>query len=82
MPLLKHERHALNFLLTHLLYGTIGGFLFGFLLLWQDVGGIFTLARDSDDTVLIVGMLFFGLFVTFGAVGMAIGIMSLGEDTN
>lgn len=82
MPLQPHEKHVLGFLLQHLLYGTIGGFLFGVLLLWQDVGGLHTLTMNSDNTVLYVVMLFFGLFITFGSVGMAIGVMSLGEDSN
>lgn len=82
MPLQKHEKKALTFLLHHLLMGTIGGFLFGVLLLWQDVGNLRTLAMNSENTALYVGMLFFGLFITFGSVGMGVGIMSLGEDKN
>ena len=61
MPLKPHEKHALGFLLHHLLLGTVGGFLFGVLLLWQDVGNLRTLAMNSDNTVLYIGMLFFGL---------------------
>lgn len=82
MPLKQHEKTVLEFLLTHLLYGTIGGFLFGVLLLWADIGGLRTLISDSDDGLMVVILLFFGLFVTFGSVGMGIGIMSLGEDKN
>lgn len=82
MALKPHERKALDFLLTHLLYGTIGGFVFGLLLLWTDVGGLRTLIAESEDAVLYVILLFFGLFITFGSVGMAVGIMSLGEDRN
>lgn len=82
MPLNKEERKVLSFLLQHLLMGTIGGFLFGVLLLWQDIGNLRTLVMNSDNTLLYVGMLFFGLFITFGSVGMGVGIMSLGEDRN
>ncbi|MCA1940053.1 MAG: hypothetical protein LDL26_03565 [Caenispirillum bisanense] len=82
MPLKPHERHVLDFLLKHLLYGTFGGFLFGGLLLATDLGGIRTLVMASEDTVLFLILLFFGLFVTFGSVGMGVGIMSLGEDKN
>lgn len=82
MTLKKHEKNVLDFLLTHLLLGTIGGFLFGLLLLWADVGGLRTLITGSDDALLIIILLFFGLFITFGSVGMGIGIMSLGEDKN
>lgn len=82
MPLNKEERKVLSFLLQHLLMGTIGGFLFGVLLLWQDIGNLRTLVMNSDNALLYVGMLFFGLFITFGSVGMGVGIMSLGEDRN
>jgi len=82
MPLKPHEKKVLGFLLHHLLLGTVGGFLFGVLLLWQDIGNLRTLAMNSENTALYVGMLFFGLFITFGSVGMGVGIMSLGEDKN
>lgn len=82
MPLKPHERNVIDFLLKHLLYGTFGGFLFGGLVLATDLGGIRTLAWNSDNTVLYLILLFFGLFITFGSVGMGIGIMSLGEDKN
>jgi hypothetical protein len=82
MALKPHERHVLDFLLKHLLYGTFGGFLFGGLILATDLGGIRTLIWSSNDTVLFLVLLFFGLFITFGSVGMGIGIMSLGEDKN
>ncbi|MBW7852170.1 MAG: hypothetical protein H3C38_16870 [Rhodospirillales bacterium] len=78
----KFEREALLFLLLHLAYGTVGGFLFGALVLWLDLAGLRTLAFNSGEPWLVLGMLFFGLFVTFGSVGMAVGIMSLGRDEN
>ncbi|MFA7430092.1 MAG: hypothetical protein WCZ23_08040 [Rhodospirillaceae bacterium] len=82
MPLKQHEKNVLDFLLTHLLFGTIGGFVFGVLLLWADIGGLRTLISGAEDGFLYVVLLFFGLFITFGSVGMGIGIMSLGEDKN
>jgi hypothetical protein len=82
MPLKKHEQHVLKFLLAHMFYGASGGFLFGVLLLWQDISGIYSLAMHSENPILIIGLLFFGLFVTFGSAGMGVGIMSLGEDQN
>lgn len=82
MSLKPHERHVLNFLMKHLAYGTFGGFLFGGLILATDLGSIRTLAWASDNTVLYMVLLFFGLFITFGSVGMGVGIMSLGEDRN
>lgn len=82
MPLKPHEKHLLGFLLTHLLYGVIGALLFGVLLLYADVGGLHTLIRRSEDGLIFLVLLFFGLIVTFGSVAMGIGIMSLGEDRN
>lgn len=82
MALKPHERHVLTFLGKHLAYGTFGGFLFGGLILATDLGGIRTLAFASDSTALYLILLFFGLFITFGSVGMGVGIMGLGEDKN
>lgn len=75
-----HEKKAVLFLLQHLLYGTVGGFTFGGLLLAFDIAGLRTLAFSSQQPFLVIGLLFFGLFVTFGSVGMGVGIMSLGRD--
>jgi hypothetical protein len=72
----------LGFLLTHLLLGTLGGFLFGVGVLWADIGSLRTLIAGAEDGILYAILLFFGLFITFGSVGMGIGIMSLGEDKN
>jgi tetrahydromethanopterin S-methyltransferase subunit E len=78
--MLKHQRDAIGFLLKHLGYGSFGGFLFGALLLWFDVGGLATLIFASPDWPLFLLMLFFGLFVTFGSIGMGVGVMGLGEE--
>ncbi len=75
-----HERHAIKFLLQHLAVGATGGFVFGGLLLLFDIGGLRTLAFNSSDTGVVLFMLFFGLFITFGSAGMGVGVMSLGEE--
>ncbi len=75
-----HEKHVVLFLLRHLLYGTVGGVTFGMLMLAFDIAGLRTLAFNSQQPALALGLLFFGLFVTFGSVGMGVGIMSLGRD--
>lgn len=81
MALKAHERTAIAFLLRHLLVGSLGGFLFGALLLFFDIGHLWTLIATSGDGILFAVLLFFGLFVTFGGVAMAVGIMSQeGED--
>ncbi len=78
--MLKHQRDAIGFLLKHLGYGSFGGFLFGGLLLWFDVAGLATLIFASPEWPLFLLMLFFGLFVTFGSIGMGVGVMGLGEE--
>jgi len=75
-----HERRAVGFLLRHLLYGTVGGFVFGAALLWLDFADLRTLIGNSDNPLLYGFMLFFGLFVTFGSAGMGVGVMALGGD--
>lgn len=75
-----HCRVFVRFLLEHLLYGSLGGIVFGGLILWQDVNGIGTMILTSPDRELFLLLLFFGLFVTFGSVGMAVGVMRLGEE--
>lgn len=78
--MLSAERRAVAFLLKHLLAGVTGGFLFGGLVLWYDVAGLATIIFASPIKVLAIGMLFFGLFITFGSIGMAVGVMGLGEE--
>jgi hypothetical protein len=75
-----HYRHFVMFLVRHCLYGTAGGLVFGGLLLWQDVNGLGTLIFASPDRALILALLFFAMFVTFGSLGMAVGVMQLGEE--
>jgi hypothetical protein len=80
MPLQRHQKHALGFLLRHLAVGTVGGFVFGGLLLYFDVGNLWTMMRNSRDTGLWMFLLFFGLFITFGGIAMAWGVMGLGQE--
>jgi hypothetical protein len=73
-------RPFVTFLLKHCLYGSVGGLVLGALLLWQDVHGLGTMIFASPDRELFLALLFFGLFVTFGSIGMAVGVMQLGEE--
>lgn len=79
-PLQKHERHFVRFLLKHAAIGTLSGFVFGVLLLMLDIAGLNTMIAASPDRMLFLFMLFFGLFITFGSIGIAIGVMELGEE--
>ena len=76
----RQEKTAVSFLLTHLFYGLGGGVAFGLLILLSDMAGLATLIFASPDKYLFLFLLFFGLFVTFGSLGMGVGIMSLGRE--
>ena len=76
----SHEKTAVLFLLRHLFLGATGGFVFGAVLLWQDIFQLRTLLMSSDQPWLWLFMLFFGLFITFGSVGMGAGVMAMGRD--
>ncbi len=78
MSMQPHERHALTFLLRHLLAGLVGAACFGGLILYFDFAGIRSMARADESGWLFIVLLFFGLAVTFGSVAMACGVMSLG----
>jgi hypothetical protein len=80
--MLRHERNAITFLLRHLLYGAVGGMVFGVLVVVLDIAHLRSLAMESTDGILTLVLFFFGLFVTFGSLGMAAGIMGLGQDDN
>jgi len=74
------EKHALYFLLTHLFYGSVVGFIIGWMIIRFDFRGIGSMIDKSPDGWLWMILMFFGLFVTFGSIGMGVGIMSLGEE--
>ena len=82
MSLRRHERQVLGFLLRHMLYGMAGGLCFGLLVLYYDIAHLRTLAFESGDGWLTLVLLFAGLLVTFGSVGMAAGVMGLAQDEN
>lgn len=80
MALNKKERDVLKFLGAHIVYGLAGALTFGIAVLMTNLGNLRTLAFDSAHPVLILVLFFFGLFVTFGSIGMGVGIMSLAHD--
>ncbi|HIJ38731.1 MAG TPA: hypothetical protein HPP80_07515 [Rhodospirillaceae bacterium] len=82
MKLLRHERIALAFLVRHLVVGVVGGVVFGGLILYYDIAHLRSLATQSSSGFLTLGLLFFGLVVTFGSLGMGVGIMSQGNEEN
>ncbi|MDP2698875.1 hypothetical protein [Thalassospira sp.] len=68
-----------KFMLGHMLYGGFGAVVFGVLVLYFDIASLRTLLSTSPDAPLLVFMLFFGLFVTFGSIAIGIGVMNLGS---
>jgi len=79
-PGAKHGQHAVRFLLQHLAIGSLGGFLFGGLVLYFNMFGLGDLVIGSASPGLALFLLFFGLFVTFGSLGMGVAVMSLGQE--
>ena len=72
-----HEKRFVGFLLRHMAYGASGGFVFGAALLAQDFANIRSMALGTDTPFLWFFLLFFGLFVTFGSIGIGIGVMTI-----
>lgn len=74
----REARSIVRFMIEHTAYGGFGALVFGVLVLFFDIGGIYSLAMSSRDAPIFIFLLFFGLFVTFGGISLGIGIMSLG----
>jgi hypothetical protein len=74
----REARSIVRFMIEHTAYGGFGALVFGGLVLYFDIGGIYSLAMASRDAPIFVFLLFFGLFVTFGGISLGIGIMTLG----
>ncbi|GEO37049.1 hypothetical protein SAE02_11970 [Skermanella aerolata] len=71
------EKPLLFFLLKHVTSGAVGGLALGAGLLALDIAGLRTLMGQSEDGIIAILLLFFGLMVTFGAIAMAVGIMTM-----
>jgi hypothetical protein len=76
------HKPVIRFLMTHLLYGSIGAGVFCWAIIYVDLGGIGSLIQRSSEPLLWQVLLFFGNWVTFGGVAMAVAIMRLGEETD
>lgn len=80
MALNNKEREALRFLGVHLVYGLAAALTFGLAVLMTNLGNLRTLMMESSHPVTVMVLFFFGLCITFGSVGMGVGIMSLAND--
>jgi len=76
------HREAFRFLLSHLLGGLAGAVVMLVAILWSDFAGLWTLISNSADGIVVVLLLFFGLFITFGSVAMAIGVMTMRRSSD
>lgn len=57
--------------------GIGAGTLFGLAILASDLAGLRSLALASESPWLVIALLFFGLFITFGSVSLAANLMLL-----
>lgn len=73
------DKSALRFVARHLAMGIGAGALFGTAILASDLAGLRSLAFSSEAPWLVVFLLFFGLFITFGSVSLAANLMLLGR---
>lgn len=76
-----NDKTALRFVVRHLAMGLGAGALFGLAILASDLAGLRSLAFSSEAPWLVVFLLFFGLFITFGSVSLAANLMLMGRDT-
>lgn len=67
------------FLIRHCLAGVLAGWMFLGALLGLDLAGLRTLILAEAAWWLPLGMLAFGVAVTFGSAAMGAGIMGLGR---
>lgn len=78
--LTPNDKTALRFVARHLATGLGAGALFGIAILASDLAGLRSLAFNSDAPWLVVFLLFFGLFITFGGVSLAANLMLMEHD--
>lgn len=70
----------LTFLALHLAFGAAIGVAFASLVIMSNVSDIKTLITESAEPYLAVALLYAMNMLTFGAMGMGIGVMTLPLD--
>lgn len=78
MPLRADDKQALKYIGTYLVYGLAAGLTFGLGVLVTDLGNLRTMAMESGRPILVLLVFFFSLLITFGSVGMGVGVMTMG----
>lgn len=81
-PPARHPRWAnipklVRFLALHLALGAAIGVAFASLVIMSDVSGLKTLIADASNPYLVLALLYAMNALTFGALTMAIGVMTL-----
>lgn len=69
-----------RFLLTHLIIGTISGWIFVAALIHFDIGGLGSLVRESSVGPMAVVMLMIVMMITWGAGSMGTAVFLLPRD--
>lgn len=69
-----------SFLAVHLAFGAAVGVAFASLVVISNVSDIKTLIADSSEPYLALGLLYAMNMLTFGAMAMAVGVMTLPLD--
>lgn len=78
LPLRADDKQVLKYLATYLVYGLAAGLTFGLGVLATDLGNLRTMAMESGRPILVLAVFFFSLLITFGSVGMGVGVMTFG----
>lgn len=78
--LTPNDKIALRFVARHLATGLGAGALFGIAILVSDLAGLRSLAFSSEAPWLVIFLLFFGLFITFGGVSLAANLMLMERE--
>lgn len=72
------DKQVLKYLGTYLVYGLAAGLTFGLGVLATDLGNLRTMAMESGRPVMVLAVFFVSLLITFGSVGMGVGVMTMG----
>lgn len=78
---LKELPNVVRFLIDHFTNGAVLGCLFGLILIRTDTAGLGGLLEGSQSVGATALFLAQGALI-FGAFGMAVGMMSLGTDSD
>lgn len=76
----KSRAKLFKFLLRHMAIGIFFGWVILSAFLILDVGGLRTLSKATHAQAIVYPLLYIFFAITFGSVGMGIGIMTMNKD--